>query len=63
MTGIRSQIEPAALRYGTLASREGYADESEIRYSIAISLKRIADALESTIDHCYDQPAFRMRKG
>lgn len=35
--------------------------ELRIQLSQAISLKRIADALESVIDHRFDEPAIRNR--
>ena len=55
------QIEGAA-KIGSRSPSNIRPGEHEIELSKAISLKRIADALESTIDISYGQPAIRMRK-
>lgn len=45
---MRDKLEPAALHPGFPASEVNSAWESEIAASQAISLKRIADALDGT---------------
>jgi hypothetical protein len=48
-------IEPEAI-----AARPDW--DGQIRLSQAISFKRIADALESVIDHAFDKPSIRTRE-
>ena len=50
----RALLEPEAQPIGS--------NHERVEMSIAISLKRIADTLESVSSHNYDAPSIRVRK-